>query len=127
MDRSATSRFECPTSMRTVGLAALDLLLPASSGERGELASAAATRRVVHGVSVLWQPSHGGHAGGQSQADPAPHAASGNRSSLSETQPEPSSARPRDLSVLAAGRLDRTAQPGLEHRYYVYSDAGWLP
>jgi len=29
----------------------------------------------------------------------------------------------RDLPVLAARRLHRTAQPGLEHRYYVPSDA----
>ena len=36
-------------------------------------------------------------------------------------------ARPRDLPVPAARRLDRAAQPSLEHRYYVRSDAGWLP
>jgi hypothetical protein len=33
----------------------------------------------------------------------------------------------RDLPVLAARRLHRTAQPGLEHRYYVPSDAWRLP
>src|SRR5689334_628596 len=127
MDRSATSRSERPTAMRTIGIATLDLLLPAATGERGEPASAAQTRRAVHGVPVLRQPSDGRHAGGQSQANPAAHADSGNRSSLSETELEPAGAGARSLSLLAAWRLDRTAQPGLEHRYYVYSDAGRLP
>src|SRR5271157_3584494 len=118
MDRSATSRSERPAAMRTAGVAALDLLLPAAAGERGEPASATQTRRAVHGVAVLRQPSHGRHAAGQSQTNPAAHADSGNRSSLSETQLEPPGAGPRNLSVLTARRLDRTAQPGLEHRYY---------
>src|SRR5215467_5989108 len=127
MDRSATSRSERPTAMRTAGVTTLDLLLPATTGERGEPTSATQTRPVVHGMPVLRQPSHGCHIGGQSQTNPAAHATSRNRSSLSETESEPSGARPRDLSVLAARRLDRTAQPGLEHRYYVPSDAGRLP
>ena len=75
----------------------------------------------------LKEPSHGCHTEGQSQANPAAHADSGNRSSLSETELEPPGTRPRDLSILAARRLDRTAQPSLEHRYYVCSDAGRLP
>src|SRR5690349_7516181 len=127
MDRSATSRSERTTAMRTAGVAALDLLLPAAAGERGEPASAAQTRPVVHGVPVLRQPSHGRHPGGQPQANPAAHADFRNRSSLSETEPEPPSAGPRDSSVPAARCLDRAAQPSLEHRYYVYSDAGRLP
>src|SRR5574338_1366214 len=127
MDRSATSRSERAAAMRTAGVAALDLLLPAAPGERGEPASVAPTRRAVHGMPILRQPSHGSHAGGQSQADPATHADSGNRSSLSETKLEPAGAGPRGLSVPLARRIDRTAQPSLEHRYYVYSDAGRLP
>src|SRR6266496_124693 len=127
MDRSTTSRSERPTAMRTAGVAALDLLLPAAARERGEPASATQTRRAVHGVAVLRQPSHGRHAAGQSQTNPAAHADSGNRSSLSETEFEPPGARPRDLSVLAARRQDRTTQPRLEHGYYVHSDAGRLP
>src|SRR5450631_3441718 len=124
MDRSHSPAPQHPTAMRTAGIAALDLLLPAAAGERGEPASATETRRVVHGVAVLRQPSHGRHAGGQSQTNPAAHADSWNRSSLSETELEPPGAGPRGLSVLAARRLDRTAQPGLEHRYYLCSDAG---
>ena len=46
---------------------------------------------------------------------------------LSETELEPSGARPRGLSLPAARRLNRAAQPSLEHRYYVYSDAWRLP
>src|SRR5689334_4873647 len=121
MDRSTTSRSERPTAMRTAGVAALDLLLPAAAGEPGEPASATQTRRAVHGVAVLRQPSHGRRAGGESQANPAAHADSGNRSSLSETELKPPGARPRGVSVLAARRLDRTSQPSLEHRYYICS------
>src|SRR5215467_12103696 len=127
MDRPATSRSERPTAMRVARLATLHVLLPAAAGERGEPTSAAQTRRAVHGVPVLRQPSHGRHAGSQSQANPAAHADSGNRSSLSETQLESPGAGARGLSVLVARRCNRTAQPSLEHRYYLCSDAGWLP
>src|SRR5215470_15689111 len=127
MDRSATSRSERAAAMRTAGVAALDVLLPAAAGERGEPASATQTRRAVHGVPVLRQPSHGHYAGSQSQTDPAAHADSRNRSPLSETELESAGAGPRGLSVPAAWGLHRTAQPSLEHRYYVYSDARWLP
>src|SRR5205085_2534395 len=109
MDRSAASRFERPTAMRTAGIATLDLLLSTAAGERGQPASATETRRGVHGVAVLRQSSHGRHAEGQSQTDPAAHADSGNRSPLSEAQLEPAGAGPRSLSVLAARRRDRTA------------------
>src|SRR6516165_10049832 len=127
MDRSATSQSERAAAMRTAGVAALNLLLPAAAGERGEPASATQTRRAVPRMPVLRQPSHGRYAGGQSQTDPAAHADSGNRSPLSETGLKSAGTGPRDLSVPAAQCLDRTAQPGLEHRYYVYSDTGWLP
>src|SRR5215510_444376 len=127
MDRSTTSRSERAAAMRTAGVAALDLLLPAAAGECGEPSSAAQARRAVPGVPVLRQPSNGRHAGGQSQTDPAAHGDCGNRSSLSETELEPPSAGPRGLSVPVARCLDRAAQPGLEHRYYIHSDAGWLP
>src|SRR6202162_1015105 len=127
MDRCPTSTVDHPTAVRTAGSATLDLLLRVATGECRELASAPAAGRTVSGVSVLWQPSHGGHAGGQPQAHPATDAYFRNRSSLSETQSEPPGARPRDLPVPAARRLDRAAQPSLEHRYYVCSDAGWLP
>ena len=127
MDRSATSAPEHPTAVRTAGPAALDLLLPAAAGERGEPAPAAAARRAVPGVPVLRQPAHGGHVGGQSQAHPAADAHSGHRGPVSETQFEPPGAGPRDLPVLTARSLHRAAQPGLEHRYYLRSDAGRLP
>src|SRR6185436_16768910 len=127
MDRSTTSTPDRAAAVRTAGPAALDLLLPAAAGERGESASAAATRRAVSGLSVLRQPPHGRHAGGQPQTHPAADAPSRSRSSLSQTELEPPGAGPRDLSVPAAWRLDRAAQPGLEHRYYVRSDAGRLP
>src|ERR1041385_4489356 len=127
MDRPTTSAAECSAAVRTARRASLDLLSPAAAGERGEPASAAAARRVVHGLPILRQPSHGGHAGGQPQTYPAADAHSGCRSALPETEFEPSGSRSRDLSVPAARRLHRTTQPCLEHRYYLHSDAWRLP
>src|SRR5437899_89850 len=108
MYRSAISRVERPPAMRTVGPVTLDLLLPAAARERREPASAAAIGRTVPGVPILRQSSHGGHAGSESQAHAAADANRGNRSPLSETELEPPIGEPRGLSVLTAGRLDRT-------------------
>src|SRR6266566_9066219 len=127
MDRSTTSAPECSAAMRAARCASLDLLSPAAAGERGEPASAPAARRAVPGLPVLRQPSHGRHAGGQPQTHPAVDAHSGYRSALPETELEPPRSRSRDLPVPAARRLHRTAQPSLEHRYYLHSDAGRLP
>src|SRR5215510_11254533 len=127
MDRSTTSASECSTAVRTTRRASLDLLSPAAAGEFGELAFAPAARPVVHGFPIFRQPSHGRHAGSQPQAHPTADAHSGHRSALSETEPEPPGSGSRDLPVPAARRRHRTAQPSLEHGYYVYSDAWRLP
>src|SRR5512135_1450292 len=127
MDRPATSAPHRAAAMRTAGGAALDLLLPATAGERGEPAPAPKTGRTVPPTAVFRQPSDGGHVGSQPQTHPATDAHSGHRSPLPEAELEPTGAGSRDLSVPAAGRLDRAAQPSLEHRYYLCSDAGWLP
>src|SRR5512141_3047771 len=127
MDRPTTSATDRATAMRPARRAALDLLLPTAAGERRESTPAAQARRALHGLPVLRQPSHGRHAGGRPQTHAAADADFGNRSPLSETAPKPSGTRPPDLPLPAARRLDRTAQPGLEHRYYVPSDAGRLP
>src|SRR2546428_4327171 len=105
MHRPAISRCECATAMRTARVAALDLLLPAAAGERGEPASAASAGRTLPGISVLRQPPQGGHAGHEPQAHPAADADYGNRSLLSKTALEPPDAEPRGLSLPAAGRV----------------------
>ena len=127
MDRPATSPPDRAAAVRTARRAALDLLLPAAAGERGEPAPAPAAGRTVPGLPVLRQPPHGRHAEDQPQAHPAAHADSRHRSPLPQTELEPTGAGARDLPVPAVRRLDRTAQPGLEHRYHVHSDAGRLP
>src|SRR5579863_1774801 len=127
MDRSTTSAPECSAAVRTARRASLDLLSPAAAGERREPAVASATRPAVLGLPVFRQPSHGCHAEGQPQTHPAADAHSGHRSALSETEPEPPGSRSPDLPVPAPRGLDRTAQPSLEHRYYVPSDARRLP
>src|SRR5215472_7596340 len=127
MDRSSTFRSQRPAAVRTARAAALDLLLPAAAGERRAPASVAEARRVVPGSPVFRQSSHGCHAGSRAHAYPATDADSGDRSAVSKTESEPSGKGPRDLSVLVARRLDRTAQPSLEHRYYIPSNAWRLP
>src|SRR6185369_3953023 len=127
MDRSTTSAPDRPPAMRTARCTALGLLLPAAAGERRKPATATPARRTVFGIPVLRQPPDGGHAGGQPKTDAAAHAHRRHRSSLSQTELESSSARPRDLSVSAARCLRRAAQPRLEQRYYLHSDAFRLP
>src|ERR1700741_2603469 len=120
MDLSTTSALESTAAVGTARCASLDLLSPATAGERGEPASAPAPRRAVLGLSVFRQPSHGRHSGGQPQTHSAADAHSGHRSALPETELEPPGAGSRDLPVPAARRLHRTAQPSLEHRYYIH-------
>src|SRR5581483_1626452 len=127
MDRSTTSAPDGAAAMRTTERAALDFLLPAAAGEPREPASAAKALRAVLGLPVLRQPSDGRHVGGRPHTHSAVHARVGDRGPLSQTESEPPGAGARDLPVLAARRLDRAAQPSLEHRYYVPSDAWRLP
>src|ERR1051325_7691425 len=127
MDRPTTSAPECSAAVRAARGASLDLLSPASAGGRGEPASAPAARRAVLGLPVLRQSSDGRHFGSQPQTHPAADAHSGYRGALPETEPEPPGSKARDLPVPAARRLHRKAQPCLEHRYYLHSNAWRLP
>src|SRR3954447_5801210 len=101
MDRSATSTTEHSAAMRVAGAAALDVLLPAAGGERRQPAIAPATRRVVSGASVLWHAAHGRHAGREPQARPEADAHCRYRGALSQAEPEPSGAGPRDRAEWA--------------------------
>src|SRR6266704_1589573 len=127
MDRSRSSAPQHSTAVRTAGSAALDLLLPATAGECGELAPAPRARRVVPEVSLLRQSQDGRRVGNQSQTRPAPDAHSGHRSPLSETELKPPGAGSRSVSVPAAWCRHRKTKSRLEHRYYVPSDAWRLP
>src|ERR1700722_4731476 len=123
MDRSHSSATHGSTAVRTAGSVPLDLLLPAAAGERGEPATDAPARSVVHEAPVLRQPQNGRRVGYQSQTRAAADAHSGHRSPLSETELEPPGAGSPDLPVPAARRHDRKTKSRLEHRYYVHSDA----
>src|SRR5258708_308471 len=127
MDRSHSSTPQHSTAMRTAGSAALDLLLPATAGKRGEPASASPARPTVSEVPVFRKPQDGRRVGSEPQAHSTADAHSGYRSPVSQTELEPSGAGSRGVSVPAARRRDRTSQSRLEHRYYLYSDARWLP
>ena len=123
MDRSTTSAPERSAAVRTARRAALDLLLPAAAGERGEPASAPAARRAVPGLPVLRQPRMAVTLEVNRKRIQRLMRILGIEALYPETELEPPGAGSRDLPVPAARRLDRAAQPGLEHRYYVHSDA----
>src|SRR6202521_3569180 len=123
MDRSTTTGAHCATAVRTAGSAALDLLLPAAAGDRGEPAPDAPARRAVPEMPVLREPQDGRRVGDQSQTRPTADAHSGHRSPLPQTELEPSGARSPDLPVPAARHRHRKTKSSLEHRYYVHSDA----
>src|ERR1700687_425996 len=127
MDRSRSSTPQHSTAVRTAGSAAFDLLPPAAAGERGESTPAPPTRPVVLEAPVLRQPQDGRRAGSEPQTHPAPDAHSGHRSPLPQTQLEPPGARSPDLPVPAARCGNPPAQPRLEHRYYLHSDAWRFP
>src|ERR1700676_2222223 len=123
MDRSYPSAADRPTAVRTAGSAALDLLLSAAAGERGEPAPDAPARPVVHEAPVFRQPENGRRTGDQSQTRATADADSGHRSALSQTQLEPSGTGSPDLPVPAARCRHRKTKSRLEHRYYIHSDA----
>src|SRR5450631_2429567 len=127
MDRPGPRWPDRLAAVRTDRFAALDVLLRAVAGERGEPAPAPAARRTVYGVPLLWQPPDGGHAGGEPQTRTAADEHSRYRGALSQAESEPPGARSPDLPVPAARCADHSPQSGLEHRYYLHSDAGWLP
>src|SRR5580658_1029064 len=123
MDRSHLPTPQHPTAVRTAGPTALNLLLPASAGERGKLAAVAHPRRVVSEGTLLWQPEDGRPVRRGPPSRPAADAHPGHRSPLSETELEPAGAGSPGIPIPAARRGDREAQPRLEHRYYLPSDA----
>src|ERR1700677_4622721 len=126
MDRSRHSAPQHSTAAGPAGSAALDLPPPASAGQRGELTAVARARRTVSAVAVFRQPQDGRRVRRGPPSRPAADAYFGNRGSRSQTAPESPGSRPPDLPVSVARRGDRAPQPGLEHRYYLYSDAWWL-
>ena len=77
MDRSRSSAPQHSTAVRTAGGAALDLLLPAAAGERGEPAADASARRAVPEAPVLREPQDGRQVGGEPQTRPTADAHSG--------------------------------------------------
>src|SRR5260370_30279542 len=110
MDRSHSSTPQHSTAVRTAGSAALDLLLPAAAGERGEPASAPPTRSALFEVPGLRQPQNGIRTGGEPQTHPTSYAHSGYRNPVSETQNVLPGVGCRGASIPSAPRRDQAAQ-----------------
>src|SRR6266446_8597392 len=126
MDRSHSFAPHRPTAVRAAGCAALELLLSAAAGERGELASAARARRVVPEAAVFRQPQNGRRVRCGPPSRSAADADFGDRSSLPQTALESSGTGSPSVSVLASRWRQRKAQTRLENRYYLHSDARWF-
>src|ERR1700733_7994079 len=90
MDRSHLPAPQHPTAVRTVGGAALDLLLPDTGGERREPATAPPDRPTVSEASFFRKPQNGSRVGGEPQAHPTPDAHSG----IEAHYPKPNLSRP---------------------------------
>jgi len=104
MDRFRPSAPQRSTAVRTARSAALDLLLRAPAGERGELAPDAKAGPVVHEAPVFRQPQDGRRVRRGSPSCPATDAHLGNRSALPQAVSESPGSRPPDLSIPAARR-----------------------
>src|SRR5450631_3668288 len=126
MDRSLSSEPNHPTAVRTAGSAAFELLLSAEAGERENTTPAPQAGPTLPEAPVLRQPQNGRRTESKSQAHPTPDAYPGHRSPLSKTEFEPPRCESPSLSLSAARHRYRTAQPSLEHRYYLHSHAWWL-
>src|SRR3954447_12426063 len=125
----SSSSADAGATMRTARIATLDFLLSARRRDQGESASHAAAGRTVLGVALFRKPQVCGGAGtgvatgGQPKTSATTDADHGHRGLVPEAEPQPSGSGPRDLSILASRRHHQPAQPGLEHRYYLYSNA----
>src|SRR5260370_39595119 len=103
--------------MRTAGSAALDLLLPATAGKRGEPASASPARPAVFEVPVFRKPQDGRRVGCEPQAHSTSDEHSGYRSPLSQTELELAGAEVRGVYVTTARRREPTPLSSLVVRY----------
>src|SRR5580704_2206852 len=100
MDRSRPSAAYRSTAVRTAGRAALDLLLRATAGKRGEPAPDAKAGPVVHEAPVFRQPQDGRRVRRGPPSRPSADAHFGNQSALSQTASESPGSGPPDLSRL---------------------------
>src|SRR5438067_7605246 len=113
--------------MRATRFAALHFLPSACRREQGESAPDAATGSTLFGVALLRQPQvcRGAGTGVATAHQPKTRAtadaADGHRSLVPEAEPESPGSRARDLSVSTPRCRRQSAQPGLEHRYYLPS------
>ena len=125
----SSSASKAGTTMRTARVAALYFLPSACRREQGEPGSDAATGRTISGIAVLRKPQVRRAAGTRTATTDQPktrattHAVNGHRSLVPEAESESSGSRTRDLSVFAPQCHCQPAHPGLEHRYYLHSDA----
>src|ERR1700690_2128737 len=106
---------------------ALDVILSASSGERGRSGGDAADGRTVSGAPVLRIAADGGgvaprRLGGEPQAGAAADAVDWFVGDLSETQHQPAASGAQGVPLSAAGPDHRPAEPSLVRRHHLYSD-----
>src|SRR5450432_3592767 len=129
MHRTLASAALNRPAVRITFVATILLLLLAGSRVGGEFAPAPHARRTLPRTSNTGQPQAGRDAllqvwpGDQSQARSTSATHSGPGSFLSQTSTQQARSRSPDLSLSAPRRRNHCAQSGLEHRYYLHSNA----
>jgi hypothetical protein len=131
MDRSPTSRCECPAAVRVAGTESgvgLSLAEPRKSRESG---ADAADRRAVLEDAVLWFAKDGRGPGNkssspESQAHSAIDAADGTGSNLSQAAHHTARHQAQDLPLFAAKCEDCGPQSGVVQRHHVRAYASRL-
>ena len=126
MHRTESSWLEHCPAVRTVGPAALDVVLRAGRRDGGELGVDAFDRRAVSPHAVLWQPADGVRAVGQSQTGAAADAGDGHRGDLSPPTHNAAGSWAQDLPLFAAGCDDPAARPSVVKRHHVRAIASRL-
>src|SRR3990167_3526255 len=118
-------------AVRDSGTTPFELVLPASRTERRGSHPDEPDRRGVHATPVLREPEDGyfpWYRGirGQSEENPAAHAADGHPGDLSGSEHQPAPMGACGISVSPERASDYEAQPGLERGHHLYpADSGF--
>src|SRR5271157_5708350 len=122
---------EPSAAMRVGGDLAQRFLLRTGAGESGEPRRDATIRRVASGPPTVWKPAAEGAvaargSGDQPQTCCPAAGVDGDRSGLSQAQPEPTRAGASDLPLLVGRAANQRSGPGLVQRYYLRADGQWV-
>ena len=123
MDRTSTSRDKHHSSVRAVGVASLDVVLPGAGRNGRKLGAHACDRRAVSQDAVLREPQDGRNVWLQPQTDPATN---GHRGDLPKTTNDLAWCRTQDLPLFTAKCGGRSSRSGMGKRYHIRAATTWF-